>query len=60
VVGIYRTVAALTRLGGSVLTDTRDAWVAAKRRYFSEGSMAKLYPERADGDAIAVEFEFRM
>ena len=53
VVGIFPTEASLLRLAGSVLIDTHEEWIAAERRYFSEGSMAKLYPERDDEQATA-------
>ena len=48
VVGIFPTEAALIRLAGAVLLDTHEEWIAAERRYFSEASMATLYPERDD------------
>jgi putative transposase len=57
VVGIFPTEAALVRLAGAVLLDTHEEWLAAERRYFSEGSMAKLYPERDDGHAVTGELE---
>jgi putative transposase len=53
VVGIFPTEAALIRLAGSVLIDVHEEWIAGERRYFSEGSMAKLYPERDDAQAAA-------
>lgn len=57
VVGIFPTEAALVRLAGAVLLDTHEEWLAAERRYFSEGSMAKLYRERDDGHAVTGELE---
>ena len=55
VAGIFPTEAALVRRAGSVLIDVHEERIAAERRYFSEGSMAKLYPERDDGDATTNE-----
>jgi putative transposase len=43
VVGIFPNQASVIRLGGAVLLDVHDEWVATERRYFSEASMAKLY-----------------
>ena len=43
VVGIFPNEASVIRLGGAVLLDVHDEWVASERRYFSEASMAKLY-----------------
>ncbi len=57
VVGIFPTEAALIRLAGAVLLDTHEEWIAAERRYFSEASMAALYPERDDVVAVTGELE---
>jgi transposase-like protein len=54
VVGIFPNEASVIRLGGSVLLDIHDEWVAAERRYFSESSMAKLY-RVVDNDHASVK-----
>ncbi|HEX4217089.1 MAG TPA: IS256 family transposase [Acidimicrobiales bacterium] len=53
VVGIFPNEASVIRLGGAVLLDVHDEWVATERRYFSESSMAKLY-RVVDNDDAAV------
>ena len=55
--GIFPTEAALIRLAGAVLLDTHEEWIAADRRYFSEASMAALYPERDDVVAVTSELD---
>ncbi|MDQ6527526.1 IS256 family transposase [Nocardioides sp. LHD-245] len=52
VVGIFPNPAAVIRLVGAVLIDMHDEWIAADRRYLSEGSMAKLY-DTSDTDPVA-------
>jgi transposase-like protein len=55
VVGIFPNEAAVVRLGGCVLLDIHDEWQAADRRYFSEGSMARLLAERDNESAEVPE-----
>jgi hypothetical protein len=45
VVGIFPTETALVHLAGAILLVTHEESLAAKHRYFSEASMAKLHPE---------------
>jgi putative transposase len=54
VVGIFPGEAAVVRLVGAVLADTHDDWLTDERRYLSEASMAKLYPDRDTGPIAAI------
>jgi putative transposase len=58
VVGIFPNEEAAVRLCGAVVLDINDEWASAERRYFSEGSMAGLYPPRDDEDATPAELAF--
>ena len=55
VVGIFPNEASVVRLGGAMAADIHDEWAASERRYFSEASMALLYPERDDVEATVGE-----
>jgi hypothetical protein len=55
VVGIFPNEASAIRLTGAVVLDINDEWASAERRYFSEASMAGLYPARDDDDATLGE-----
>jgi putative transposase len=57
VVGTFPNEASVIRLGGAVLLDVHDEWVSAERRYFSEGSMAKLYRVVDTDDAPVKELK---
>jgi transposase-like protein len=55
VVGIFPNEASVVRLVGAVLADLHDDWISSDRRYLSEASMAKLYPEREDAPTVTAE-----
>jgi len=57
VVGIFPNEASVIRLVGAVLADLHDDWIASDRRYLSEASMAKLYPEREDAPTVTTELQ---
>jgi transposase-like protein len=57
VVGIFPNEASVVRLVGAVLADLHDDWISSDRRYLSEGSMAKLYPERDHAETVTAELQ---
>ena len=57
VVGIFPNEASVIRLVGAVLGDLHDGWIATDRRYLSEASMAKLYPERDNEPTVTAQLQ---
>ena len=55
--GIFPNEASAIRLVGAVLADLHDDWISSDRRYLSEASMAKLYPEREDDPTVTAELQ---
>ncbi len=53
VVGVFPNPPALLRLAGAVLVEAHDEWQVSERRYLSEGSMALLDANPADGKEVA-------
>ncbi len=53
--GLFPIESSVIRLVGAVPAELHGDWISSDRRYLSEGSMAKLYPERDDHLTVTAE-----